>query len=157
MTKAVTLAMSLFAMPAWADWQINMNEGVTALSREIFDLHMLIFWICVAIGVAVFGVMFYSIFKLRKSKGAVAEHWHENTTVEIVWTVIPSIILIAMAVPATATLIDMYDTSEADVDIQVTGYQWKWRYQYLDEGIDFFSNLSTPREEITNASAKNPS
>ncbi|MEK9606560.1 MAG: cytochrome c oxidase subunit II, partial [Gammaproteobacteria bacterium] len=156
MTKAITLGLSLLAMPAWADWQVNMNEGVTALSREIFDLHMLIFWICVVIGVVVFGVMFYSIFKFRKSKGAVSEHWHENTTVEVVWTVIPSIILIAMAVPATATLMDMYDTSEAEVEIQVTGYQWKWRYQYLNEDIDFFSNLSTPREEITNAAAKNP-
>ena len=108
MSKAFTLALSLLSTPALADWQLNMNEGVTALSREIFDLHMLIFWICVVIGVAVFGVMFYSIFKFRKSKGAVAEHWHENTTVEVFWTVIPSIILIAMAVPATATLMDMY-------------------------------------------------
>ena len=121
MTKAITLAISLIAMPASADWQINMNEGVTALSREIFDLHMLIFWICVVIGVAVFGVMFYSIFKFRKSKGAVSEHWHENTTVEVGWTVIPSIILISMAIPATATLMDMYDASEADLEIQVTG------------------------------------
>ena len=123
MSKAVLLALSLIANPAWADWQLNMNEGVTALSREIFDLHMLIFWICVGIGVVVFGVMFYSIFKHRKSKGAVAEHWHENTTVEVIWTVVPFVILIGMAVPATATLIDMYDTSEADVDIQITGYQ----------------------------------
>ena len=156
MSRALTLALSLLALPAWADWQVNMNEGVTAISREVFDLHMLIFWICVAIGVAVFGVMFYSIFKHRKSKGAVAEHWHENTTVEVIWTVVPFVILIGMAVPATATLMDMYDTSEADVDIQITGYQWKWRYQYLDEDIDFFSNLSTPRDEIVNASAKNP-
>lgn len=156
MSKALTLALFLIAGPAWADWQLNMNEGVTALSREIFDLHMLIFWICVSIGVVVFGVMFYSIFKHRKSKGAVAEHWHENTTVEVIWTVVPFVILISMAVPATATLIEMYDTSEADVDIQITGYQWKWRYQYLDEDIDFFSNLSTPRDEIANAAAKNP-
>lgn len=156
MTKAIVLAFSLFALPAWADWQVNMNQGVTEISREVFDLHMMIFWICVAIGVAVFGVMFYSIFKHRKSKGAVAEHWHENTTVEVLWTVIPFAILIGMAVPATGTLMEMYDTSEADVDIQVTGYQWKWRYQYLDEDIDFFSNLSTPRDEIINASAKNP-
>lgn len=156
MTKAIVLAFSLFALPAWADWQVNMNQGVTEISREVFDLHMMIFWICVAIGVAVFGVMFYSIFKHRKSKGAVAEHWHENTTVEVLWTVIPFVILIGMAVPATGTLMEMYDTSEADVDIQVTGYQWKWRYQYLDEDIDFFSNLSTPRDEIINASAKNP-
>ena len=155
MTKAMVLALSLFVLPAKADWQVNMTQGVTELSREIFDLHMLIFWICVVIGVAVFGVMFYSIFKHRKSKGAVAEHWHENTTVEVIWTVVPFVILISMAVPATATLINMYDTSEADVDIQVTGYQWKWRYQYLNEDIDFFSNLSTPRDEINNVQVKN--
>lgn len=156
MTKAVVLALSLLAAPVWADWQVNMNRGVTEISREVFDLHMLIFWICVVIGVAVFSVMFYSIFKHRKSKGAVSAHWHENTTVEVLWTVIPFAILIGMAVPATGTLMEMYDTSEADVDIQVTGYQWKWRYEYLDEDIDFFSNLSTPRDEIINASAKNP-
>ena len=103
MTKAMVLALSLFVLPAKADWQVNMTQGVTELSREIFDLHMLIFWICVVIGVAVFGVMFYSIFKHRKSKGAVAEHWHENTTVEVIWTVVPFVILISMAVPATAT------------------------------------------------------
>ena len=141
MTKAITLAISLMP-PAFADWQINMNEGVTALSREIFDLHMLIFWICVVIGVAVFGVMFYSIFKFRKSKepspntgtkihsrGRVdrdsVDHTHSDGN------------------PATATLMDMYDTSEADVEIQVTGYQWKWRYQYLDEDIDFFEPRNT--------------
>ena len=94
MSKALLLALSLIAGPAWADWQLNMNEGVTALSREIFDLHMLIFWICVAIGAVVFGVMFYSIFKHRKSKGAVADHWHENTTVEVIWTVVPFLSLI---------------------------------------------------------------
>ena len=142
MSKAFTLALSLLSTPALADWQVNMNKGVTALSREIFDLHMLIFWICVVIGIAVFGVMFYSIFKHRKSKGAVAEHWHENTTVEVVWTVIPSIILIAMAMPATATLMDMYDTSEADVDIQITGYQWKGGTSTWMR-ISIFSNLST--------------
>lgn len=156
MTKAIVLAITLFALPASADWQVNMNKGVTEISRDVFDLHMLIFWICVVIGVAVFSVMFYSIFKHRKSKGAVAEHWHENTTVEVLWTVIPFAILIGMAIPATGTLMDMYDTDEADIDIQVTGYQWKWRYEYLNEDIDFFSNLSTPREEITNAQVKNP-
>ena len=154
MTKPLVLALSLIASPVWADWQVNMNRGVTDISHQVYDLHMTIFWICVIIGVAVFGVMFYSIFKHRKSKGAVAEHWHENTTVEVIWTVVPFIILIGMAVPATATLMDMYDTSEADVDIQVTGYQWKWRYQYLDEDIDFFSNMSTTREQIANAEAK---
>ncbi|MDP5330057.1 MAG: cytochrome c oxidase subunit II [Litorivicinaceae bacterium] len=157
MTKAMmALGLSLASSSALADWQVNLNQGVTEISRDIFDLHMLIFWICVVIGVGVFGVMFYSIFMHRKSKGAQAAHFHENTTVEVVWTVIPFVILIGMAIPATGTLMDMYDTSEADVDIQITGYQWKWRYQYLDEDIDFFSNLSTPREEIYNEAGKNP-
>ncbi|MBY4675502.1 cytochrome c oxidase subunit II [Marinobacterium sp. CAU 1594] len=131
-----------------------MTPGVTEISQAVFDLHMTIFWICVAIGVVVFGVMLWSIFHHRKSKGAQAKHFHENTLVEIIWTVIPFVILIGMAVPATATLIKMYDKSEADLDIQVTGYQWKWRYQYLGEDIDFFSNLSTPREQISNDSEK---
>ena len=128
MTKAMmALGLSLASSSALADWQVNLNQGVTEISRDIFDLHMLIFWICVVIGVGVFGVMFYSIFMHRKSKGAQAAHFHENTTVEVVWTVIPFVILIGMAIPATGTLMDMYDTSEADVDIQITGYQWKWR------------------------------
>ncbi|WP_255611501.1 cytochrome c oxidase subunit II [Marinobacterium arenosum] len=139
---------------ARADWSLNMTPGVTEISQAVFDLHMTIFWICVAIGVVVFGVMLWSIFHHRKSKGAQAKHFHENTLVEIIWTVIPFVILIGMAVPATATLIKMYDKSEADLDIQVTGYQWKWRYQYLGEDIDFFSNLSTPREQISNDSEK---
>jgi len=157
MTKAIlALGLSLAGSSAFADWQVNLNRGVTEISHAVFELHMLIFWICVVIGIGVFGVMFYSIFMHRKSKGAQAAHFHENTTVEVVWTVIPFVILIGMAIPATGTLMDMYDTSEADVDIQVTGYQWKWRYQYLDEEIDFFSNLSTPRDEINNATGKNP-
>jgi cytochrome c oxidase subunit 2 len=154
--KTLSIFLATISLPAAADWRLNMARGATELSSEIFDLHMLIFWICVGIGTLVFGVMIYSIFNHRKSKGAVAEHWHENTTVEVLWTVVPFVVLIAMAVPATATLMEMYDTSEADVDIQVTGYQWKWRYQYLDEDIDFFSNLSTPREEIANEAQKNP-
>jgi len=102
---------------------------------------MLIFWICCVIGVVVFGVMFYSMFKHRKSKGAVAADFHESTLVEIIWTAVPLFILIAMAIPAAKTLIAMEDTSDADVTIKVTGYQWKWQYEYLDSGISFFSNL----------------
>lgn len=139
---------------AYADWQVNMPVGVTEVSQSVFELHMIIFWICVAIAVVVFGVMFWSIFHHRKSRGAKAAHFHENTLVEVIWTLIPIGILVAMAVPATATLIKMYDPSDADIDIQITGYQWKWRYQYLDKDIDFFSNLSTPREQINNAEAK---
>jgi cytochrome c oxidase subunit 2 len=132
-----------------------MTRGVTDISHSVYDLHMTIFWICVAIGVVVFGVMFYSIFKHRKSKGAVASNFHDNTTVEILWTIVPAIILIVMAIPATTVLIDMYDTSDADVDIKITGYQWKWRYEYLGQDVNFFSSLSTPKDEIYNAAQKN--
>lgn len=154
MGRLLLLTLIFFASPwAFAAWQMNLTPGVTEISKEIYDLHMLIFFICVATGVGVFGVMFYAMFKFRKSKGAVAQHWHENITVEVAWTVVPFVILIAMAVPATGTLKKMYNTDEADVLIQVTGYQWKWRYQYLDpdtEGIDFFSSLSTDRDQIAN-------
>ncbi|MGB5323966.1 MAG: cytochrome c oxidase subunit II [Pseudomonadales bacterium] len=129
-------------------WGLNMTEGVTAVSREIYSLHMLIFWICVAIGVVVFGVMFWSMIMHRKSNGVKPASFHESTMVEIAWTVIPFIILVAMAIPATSSLIKIYDSSEADIDIKITGYQWKWQYEYLGEDVNFFSNLSTPRDEI---------
>ncbi len=151
----VPLLPVFWATHASAEYGLNMPEGVTDVSQSVYDLHMTIFWICVAIGVVVFGVMFYSIFKHRKSKGAVAAKFHESTVVEIVWTIIPVIILVAMAWPATTTLIEMYDTSDSEVDIKITGYQWKWRYEYLGTGVDFFSNMSTPKEEIYNAKAKN--
>lgn len=126
----------------------NMPVGVTALSRDIYSLHMIIFWICVIIGVIVFGAMFYSLFRYRHSRGAKAATFHEHTSVEVIWTTIPLLILVGMAVPATATLNNMYDTSEADLDIMVTGQQWRWRYEYLGEDVAFTSNLGTPREQI---------
>ena len=129
-------------------WETNMPQGVTATSHEIYDLHMLIFMICVWIGVVVFGIMFYSMIMHRKSAGAVPSKFHESTLVELAWTIIPSIILVAMAVPATSTLIKIYDTSDADIDIKVVGYQWKWQYEYLGEEVSFFSNLTTPQDEI---------
>ena len=126
----------------------NMPVGVTDISRDIFGLHMTIFWVCVVIGVVVFGVMFYSLFRYRHSKGAKAARFHEHTSVEVLWTAIPILILVGMAVPATATLKNMYDASEADLDIMITGQQWRWRYEYLGEDIAFTSNLSTSREQI---------
>lgn len=137
-----------------AEWGLNLTPGVTDVSRSVYDLHMTIFWICVAIALVVFGVMFWSIFHHRKSRGAKAHHFHENTLVEVIWTLVPVLILVGMAVPATATLIKMYDSSEAELDVQITGYQWKWRYDYLDHELSFFSNMSTPREQITNATEK---
>ena len=137
-----------------AEWTVNMSPGVTGTSNQIFGLHMTILGICVAIGVVVFGVMFWSIIAHRKSKGHKPANFHENTVVEILWTIIPFAILVAMAIPATATLIDMYDASDADVDIKVTGYQWRWQYEYVDEEFSFFSNLTTPTDQIQNRQAK---
>ncbi|MEP1471386.1 MAG: cytochrome c oxidase subunit II [Halieaceae bacterium] len=134
-----------------------MSPGVTALGQDIFDLHMIIFWICVIIGVLVFGVMFYSIYYHRKSRGVTPATFHESTKVEIAWTVVPFFILIGMAVPATTTLLDIYDTDDAEMDILITGFQWKWKYEYLNEegdNVTFFSNLRTPQNEIYNSEQK---
>jgi len=120
------LVTLLLTSNASAEYALNMTEGVTPISRELYGLHMLVFWICVAIGVLVFGVMAYSIFHHRKSKGAQAANFHESTTVEIVWTVVPLLILIGIAIPATGTLIDLEDAkTDADMTVQVTGIQWK--------------------------------
>lgn len=154
-SAALIILAALWSISAQADWALNMTEGVTEVSRSIYSLHMQIFWICVVIAVAVFSVMFWSIIHHRKSAGAKAEQFHENTTVELIWTIVPVLILVAMAVPATTTLIEMYDTDDSDVDIQVTGYQWKWQYQYLGEDLSFFSNLSTNPDEINNKVEKN--
>ena len=132
----------------------NMPYGVTPVSHTIYDIHMLMFWICVVIGVLVFGVLIYSLIKFRKSKGAVAATFHESTKVEILWTVIPFIILFGMAWPATTALIEVYNTDEADIDIKITASQWKWRYDYVGEDVGFLSILSTPREQIYNEARK---
>ena len=138
------LAVSLASLPgsASAAWELNLPVGVTPLSAIVYDLHMLILWICVLIGVVVFGVMFYSIFRHRKSRGYQAAHFHHSAFAEIAWTVIPCIILVGMAIPSTTTLIEMEDTSEPDMTLKVTGYQWKWRYDYLDDDLTFYSNLA---------------
>jgi cytochrome c oxidase subunit 2 len=132
------------AAHAESGWHlINMTQGVTAISREIYKLHMLIFWVCVIIGVIVFGVMIYSMVKFRKSQGAVADTTMvHNTKVEVIWTVIPVAILIAMAVPAANTLVQLEDTRNTELTIKVTGYQWGWQYDYLDKGVVFFSRLT---------------
>ena len=118
-----------------------MPVGVTTTSREVYELHMLILWICVIIGAGVYGAMIMAIVRFRKSKGAVAAKWTHNGTAEVIWTVIPAVILVAMAVPAAETLIRMEDTREWELTIQVTGYQWRWRYDYIDEDVGFFSTL----------------
>jgi cytochrome c oxidase subunit 2 len=139
--------MLLWAGSANAEYALNLTRGVTETSRQVFDLHMTILWICVAIGAVVFGAMFYSIYKHRKSKGAEASTFHESTTAEIAWTVVPILILIGMAIPATKVLLAMGDTSDADMSIKVTGIQWKWKYDYLEEGISFISALAPSSEE----------
>ena len=132
----------------------NMRVGVTEVSEEIFDLHMLIMWICVWIGVVVFGIMFWSLWKYRKSSGAIAAKFDDHFWVEIAWTVAATVILVGMAIPSTSVMIKAYDDTEGDINIMVTGYQWKWQYTYLEDGVSFFSNLSTSQEEIDNAIPK---
>lgn len=134
-----------------AAWELNMPRGVTEISRQTYDLHMIIFWVCVVIGVVVYGVLFYSLIMHRKSKGAKAASFHESTAVEIAWTAIPFVILIAMAIPSTKVLTEIYDSSESDLDIMITGYQWRWQYTYMDddgEEVSFFSSLTTPSDQI---------
>ncbi|NHC10011.1 cytochrome c oxidase subunit II [Stutzerimonas degradans] len=148
------LGLSTLVSQAQAAWDVNMRSGATEVSRSVFDLHMAIFWICVVIGALVFGVMIYSMIAHRRSRRQESANFHENTKVEALWTIIPLLILIGMAVPATRTLIHIYDSSESDVDVQITGYQWKWHYKYLGEDVEFFSNLTTPREQINNQAPK---
>ncbi|WP_167492543.1 cytochrome c oxidase subunit II [Pseudomonas leptonychotis] len=148
------LLLWLVFSSAQASWGINMTPGATEVSRSVFDLHMTIFWICVVIGVIVFGAMFWSMLVHRRSTGQQPAHFHESTTVEILWTVVPLVILVLMAIPATKTLIEIYDSSESELDIQITGYQWKWHYKYLGEDVEFFSNLTTPKDQINNKATK---
>jgi cytochrome c oxidase subunit 2 len=154
----VLMLMSVVATAAGGEVSsVNMSPGVTEVGESIYDLHMIILWICTIIGVGVFGVMFYSIIYHRKSKGVTPANFHESTKVEILWTVVPFFILIGMAVPSTTTLLEIYDTDDAEIDILVTGYQWKWKYEYLDdsgENVSFFSNLRTPQSEIYNSEPK---
>ena len=132
----------------------NMPVGVTEVSEEIFDLHMLIMWICVWIGVVVFGIMFWSLWKYRKSSGAIAAKFDDHYWLEIAWTIAATVILVGMAIPSTSVMIKAYDDTEGDINIMVTGYQWKWQYKYLEDGVSFFSNLATSQEEIDNALPK---
>ena len=128
--------------------QLNMPQGVTEVSQAAYDIHMIMMWICTVIGVAVFGFMFYVMYAHRKSRGAVAANFHENHVVELIWTIVPALILIVMAIPATSALLKVYDTENADIDIKVTGYQWKWQYEYLGEGVKYMSELRTSQDEI---------
>ncbi|UKE66153.1 cytochrome c oxidase subunit II [Xanthomonas translucens pv. phlei] len=151
---AMAMAAALAAPLAWAQsadpksWQLNMGRGVTQSARNAYDSNMLSLWICAVIGVLVFGAMGYAMFKFRKSKGAVAAQFSHNTKAEVIWTVIPVLILIAMAWPATAKLIAMYDTRDAELTVKVTGYQWMWRYEYLGENVTFTSRLARDSDRM---------
>jgi cytochrome c oxidase subunit 2 len=134
------LALSI-ASPAWSDFELNMPVGVTTTSRAVYELHMLILWICVVIGAGVYGAMIVAIVKFRKSKGAVPAKFTHSYALEVIWTIIPAVILVAMAVPAAETLIRMEDTRGSELTIKVTGYQWRWHYDYIDEGVGFYSTL----------------
>ena len=141
--KILTAAFSsLAAGSVMAAWETNLPQGVTEISREVYDMHMWVMGICAVIGVVVFGAMTISIIKHRKSKGVTPATFHENILAEVIWTIIPFAILIAMAIPAAKALIKMEDTSNADLTVKITGYQWKWEYEYLDQGVRFFSNLA---------------
>jgi len=126
----------------------NMSVGVTEVSKSIFELHMVIFWICVAIGVIVFSIMFWSLWKYRKSKGAVAADFDDNFWLEIGWTVAATLVLVWMAVPSTQVMVEAYDDAEGEINILITGHQWKWHCEYLEDEVGFFSNLSTSQEQI---------
>jgi len=148
---ATAVALFFWSVAAWAEYKLNLQTPQTLLGEKIYDLHTIVTIICFVIFIGVFGFMFYAVFKHRKSVGHKASQFHENTAVEVAWTLIPAVILIALAVPATGTLITMRDGSEADLTIKATGYQWKWGYDYLKgegEGISFYSMLSTPRAQI---------
>ena len=146
----VTSAVSLFfaSTLAFAEYGLNLPPPVTPIAREILTLHNAIMIVCAIIFVVVFGAMFYSVFAHRKSRGHKASDFDESMKVEMVWTIVPFLILVGMAIPSTATLLRMDDVTESDLTVKITGYQWKWHYEYMDKGVSFFSVLATPREEI---------
>ena len=155
----IATTLLLFSNMALADWSaLNLREGVTRISHEVYELHMVVLVICTLIGIVVFGTMIVSMLMHRKSMGAVPATFHENTRLEILWTIIPIVILVVLAVPSTSTLRSMYESAESDVDIQVRGYQWKWQYTYLDDDptkeVQFMSSLLTPADEIYNRANK---
>jgi len=159
LVRSTSTLLGLVAMAsqnAWAELQpYNMPVGVTDISKQVFDLHMIIYYICCVIGVLVFGAMAISLYRDRKSKGVTPAKFHESTTLEFIWTVLPFVVLIGISIPAAKVLIAMEDTSGAEMTVKVTGYQWMWRYEYIDNDIDFYSILKTSRDEIYNRTEKN--
>jgi cytochrome c oxidase subunit 2 len=134
--------MLLASSPAFAAWQVNMPVGVTEVSQKVYGLHMLIFWICVIIAIIVFGAMIYAMLTFRKSRGVTPATFSHSTQAEIIWTLIPALILVSMAVPAARTLIEIEDTRDTEMTVKITGYQWKWHYEYVGEDVGFYSSLA---------------
>ncbi len=160
--KAIRLfAFALGMTPGlvWAEGSpeesvLNMTRGVTPVAHEVYEIHMFMFWICVVIGIGVFGYLLYTLVFHRKSAGREPAQFHEHLGAEIAWTIIPFILLVIMAIPATATLRNIHNTADAELDIKVTGYQWKWQYDYLGQGVSFMSELATPRDQVYNLDEK---
>lgn len=142
------LTLAALTAPAWGAWETGMQEPANAIAAAQQWLNVFMLWVIAIVGAGVFGAMFYAIVKHRKDAGHKAAHFHENTTVEIIWTAVPMLIIIGMAFPATRVILDYKDTSAPDMTVKVTGYQWKWSYDYLDDGVFFYSQLSTPPEQI---------
>lgn len=140
------LSISAYANPKVL--QLNMDKGVTPMSQAQYDLHMIILAVVSVIAVLVFGFLIFSLVKYRKSKGAKPATFHENIQIEVIWTIIPFIILVVLAVPATRALVMMEDTSKSEMTVAITGYQWYWRYEYLNEDVSFFSNLASSKEQV---------
>src|SRR5690348_2029681 len=145
---AKILILILASTKAMANLTINMPVGVTEISHKVYQLHMIILWICVVIGVIVFGIMFYAIIFHRRAAGHKAVHFHEHTRLEILWTIIPFVILVAMAVPATKTILEMDNINDSDLTVKITGYMWRWHYEYVGTNVSFMSDLATPYEQI---------
>lgn len=154
LTTLAGASLTAMSMDAVAEWGLNLPPPASPIAAEILDLHNLIMLICLIIFIVVFSFMFYSVYAHRKSKGFKAAQFHESTTVEIVWTIIPFLILVGMAIPSTATLIRMEDTTESELTVKITGYQWKWGYEYMGHGVSFYSNLATPADQILNRTPK---
>lgn len=156
--RSLVMLVSLFcgqtAMAETNNWQLNMYRGVTPLSKDIYDLHMVCMVVCTIIGIVVFGVMIYSLIHHRKSKGYKPATFHDNQRLEVVWSIIPFLILVGLAIPATRVLIRMDNTDKSEVTVKITGYQWRWHYEYIDQGVSYFSNLSTPYSQIQNQEKK---
>lgn len=152
--QSTLFALLAASSAAYADTTLNLTQGVSPISHDVYQLHMTIFSICVVIGIVVFGAMFYSMYYHRKSRGAKPAEFHSHPILEITWTIIPVIILVLMAIPATKVLLNMNNYEKDDITIKVTGYQWKWHYEYIEDGVSFFSNLSTPVMQMQNQEPK---